>query len=140
MVGPKFEPELMSWLRSFGSFGTVFLSSFGSVASDPRRGRAGRARTAVEVLRLREGLAEQRRADDLAVRPRASEPFALSEKPTCAMPVTTSGYAIPSSTVKTTIIMIGGQELASHHFTPRAVTSRSMSLMPMNGATIPPSP
>ena len=31
-------------------------------------------------------------------------------------------------------------ELASHHFTPNAVTIMSMSLMPMNGATTPPRP
>ena len=33
-----------------------------------------------------------------------------------------------------------GNELASHHFTPRAVTTMSMSLMPMNGAITPPAP
>ena len=29
---------------------------------------------------------------------------------------------------------------ASHHFTPRALMMMSMSLMPMNGAMIPPTP
>ena len=38
-----------------------------------------------------------------------------------------------------TIEMIGRDELASHHFTPSAVTMMSMSLMPMNGAITPPS-
>ena len=42
----------------------VRVGGVGAAAAAP-----GRARAAVEVLRLREGLAEQRRADDLAVRP-----------------------------------------------------------------------
>ena len=31
-------------------------------------------------------------------------------------------------------------ELAAHHVTPSPVTTTSMSLIPMNGSTIPPSP
>jgi hypothetical protein len=34
----------------------------------------------------------------------------------------------------------GGQELAPHHDTPRALIARSISLMPAKGATSPPSP
>ena len=56
------------------------------------------------------------------------------------MPVITSGKATPTSRVNTTIIRIDGRQLASHHFTPRAVTSMSMSLIPMNGAMMPPTP
>ena len=34
----------------------------------------------------------------------------------------------------------GGDQLSSHHFTPRAEMTTSMTLMPMNGVTIPPTP
>ena len=39
-----------------------------------------------------------------------------------------------------TIEMTARDELASHHLTPRAEMTMSMSLMPMNGATTPPAP
>ncbi len=35
LVGPKLEPELMSWVRSLGSFGTVLFAFLGSAASVP---------------------------------------------------------------------------------------------------------
>ena len=35
LVGPEVRPGAVSWLRSFGSLGTVLLSSFGSAASEP---------------------------------------------------------------------------------------------------------
>ena len=49
----------------------------------------------------------------------------------------------PHSTVNTMIAEHGRAELAderSHHFTPRALMTMSMSLMPMNGTMMPPTP
>ena len=67
MVGPQFEPELMSWLRSFGSFGTVLVSSFGSAASEPVAAAPAALGRPWKYFGLRERLAEQLRADDLPV-------------------------------------------------------------------------
>ena len=47
---------------------------------------------------------------------------------------------MPRITVKMTMEMTDGDELASHHFTPSAVTMMSINLMPMNGAITPPAP
>ena len=70
-----------------------------------------------------------------------SEPFARFDIVNCEMPVTTSGYTNPSSTVSTTVMSKPVSELATQHqCTPSAVTMMSMSLIPMNGAMIPPTP
>ena len=69
-----------------------------------------------------------------------SEPSALSLNATCAIPVITSGYTRPSSTVKITIETMAGTSWRRIYFTPRAVSTMSMSLMPMNGAITPPAP
>jgi hypothetical protein len=66
--------------------------------------------------------------------------LALLEKPTWAIPVTTRGYAMPVSTVNTTITRSAGTSWRRTYFTPSAVMSRSMSLIPMKGATTPPAP
>ena len=56
------------------------------------------------------------------------------------MPVITSGNTIPNSDGEDDHHDDRRDELASHHFTPRAVTTMSMSLIPMNGAMTPPTP
>ena len=71
---------------------------------------------------------------------RTSEPFALAEKPSCAMPVIASGYRTPTMTVNVTKIEQGGKELAAHQTSPVAPTMMSISLIPMKGAITPPAP
>ncbi len=68
------------------------------------------------------------------------EPSALSLRPAWAMPVTTKGYTRPNSTVKITMETMAGKIWRRIYFTPRAVMTMSMSLMPMNGAITPPAP
>ena len=129
----------MSWLRSFGSFGTVLVSSFGSVASEPvaaapaALGRPWKYFAFVNVWPS---------SFEPTTLPFTSsfEPFALSENAGLRDPVTTSGIREPEEHREDDHHHDRGQELASHHFTPRAVTITSMSLIPMNGAMIPPSP
>ena len=69
-----------------------------------------------------------------------SEPSALSPNATWAMPVTTQRVGEPGEHGEHEHHAEGGKQLAAHHDTPRAVMSRSMALMPMNGATMPPRP
>ena len=69
-----------------------------------------------------------------------SEPSAFDPKATWAMPVTTSGYTTPARSEKATNTSDGGGQLAAHHTTPKAERMTSMTLMPTNGATMPPSP
>ena len=70
-------------------------------------------------------------------------PLAWSGNSTCARPVTASGYARPSRTVVTTVIRVAVTRwriMMCLYASPRLVITTSMILMPMNGATMPPSP
>ena len=69
-----------------------------------------------------------------------SEPSAFDPKATWAMPVTTSGYTDPDKEREGDEHHDGGGQLAAHHTTPKAERMTSMTLMPTNGATMPPSP
>jgi hypothetical protein len=62
----------------------------------------------VEVLRLREVWPSSFEPTTFPLTS-SLEPFALSENAACEIPVTTSGYPIPSTTVNTTIIMMAGK-------------------------------
>ena len=129
----------MSWLRSFGSFGTVLFSSFGSAASDPvaaapaALGRPWKYFAFVNVWPS---------SFEPTTFPFTSsfEPFALSENADLRDAGDDERVHDPEHHREDDHHHDGGQELASHHFTPRAVMSTSMILIPMNGATIPPRP
>ena len=114
----------------------------------------GRGRPALEVLRLPlEGLADQLRADHRAALPRpGSRPRCRRRRPGRSRS-RTSGYASPTTTVITISIRRAAHSWRAagwasgvdmrFAFQPRPGiwdTSRSMSLMPMNGATMPPRP
>ena len=81
-------------------------------------------------------------SDEPTARPLHSmiEPSALSWNSSCPTPRTTSGKPMPSIDGEDHHGDDRRDELASHHFTPSAVTMMSMSLMPMNGAITPPAP
>ena len=68
------------------------------------------------------------------------EPFALSLKASWPIPSDHEREGDPEHHGEDHHGDDRGKELASHHFTPNAVTIMSMSLMPMNGAMTPPAP
>ena len=120
--------------RARGSSAAARSSAVVAVARPPTAAAGSTSRGSVNAL------ADQLRADDLAVRASRASRWPCRRSATCAMPVIDErvdepeqhGERRPSS-------MMAGSELAAHHFTPSAVTTRSMSLMPMNGAMTPPS-
>ena len=93
----------------------------------------------MEVLGGAEGLADERGADHLAV--------ALDERAVGLVGEQGLGHAGHGQRVEEAAEhgehehhAEGGDELSSHHFTPRAEMTTSMTLMPMNGVMIPPTP
>ncbi len=69
-----------------------------------------------------------------------SEPSALSPKRAWATPVIAKRVGEAEQHGHGDEHAQGGNELATHHDTPRAEMTTSMILIPMNGATIPPRP
>ena len=115
LVGPQFEPRCC---RSSGRRPVV------GVVRSPRRpaAAAGRARTAVEVLRPSVNVWPSSFEPTTLPFTSSSEPFALSENAPCRDAGDDERVRDPEQHGEDDHHHDGGQELASHHFTPRAVT------------------
>ena len=134
LVGPRFEPpssrhcraRRRSWSESFGS---------GAIVADGRPWK---------YLSLGEDLSDQRRADDLAVLlDQAALRLVREDRPRRCRSWP-ADRARPVMSVRATMNTIAGRisfnMTASPQARCRAVTTRSMALMPMNGMMTPPTP
>ena len=93
----------------------------------------------VEVLGLGEALPDERRPDHLAVGVLDERPVGPLVERDLADAGDDERIGDPQHERQRDRHEQSGDELAAHHFTPRE-TTRSMSLMPTNGATMPPNP
>ena len=142
-VGPWFEAPLAAMDRSDGSAGygspTGLPSSSMSCTSEPEaRAPAAEGRVWKYSGALK-ALPDERRPDHLAV--------PLDERAVGLVREQGLGHAGHGQRVEEAAEhgehehhAQGGDQLSSHHFTPRAEMTTSMSLMPMNGVMIPPTP
>ena len=109
------------------------------VVERARRQGAGRRGPGPEVLVARERLTEERRTHDLTVDLDLGAGGLVVEQPQ-RDPGQHDRIGEPTDHGEDEEDPQSGYELASHYLTPKAVMMMSMSLMPMNGAMIPPTP
>ena len=93
----------------------------------------------MEVLGLGEGLTDPGRPDELAVAFDEGSVGFVCEQP-LGDPGDHQRIDEPGDDGEDEHHPEGGKKLTAHHDTPIAAMNRSMALMPMNGAMIPPSP
>ena len=97
----------------------------------------------MKISRRSKWLPDQPRSHKFSLRLELFLRSPVSGKDHCASSVTTSGYTIPSSTVVASVIQIEIMKFLFHKFpyaSPICVMIKSINLIPINGAIIPPSP